>query len=145
MLKILIIGLPGSGKTTLAKNLSKDLNAKWINADNIRKRYNDWDFSKEGILRQAKRMRDLSNKPTKKKIVICDFICPFEEGRKLFNPDVLIWMNTVKEGRFKKNSIDPFFQKPKKYDFMTKRKNAEIFSKKIIKKLNNSFLKMELG
>ena len=138
MFKILIIGLPGSGKTTLAKILSKKLNAKWINADNIRKKYNDWDFSKEGVLRQAKRMADLSNKPTKKKILICDFICPFEKGRKFFKPNILIWMNTMKKGRFKKNSIDHFFQKPKNYDFMTKKKDAETFSKKIITKLNKS-------
>ena len=139
MLKILIIGLPGSGKTTLAKNLSKDLDAKWINADNIRKKYNDWDFSKEGILRQAKRMRDLANKPTKKKVVICDFICPFEEGRKLFNPDVLIWMNTIKQGRFE--DTNKMFQIPesREINFEVKEKNAEIIKNLILNDLKSKF------
>ena len=53
--KILIFGLPGSGKTTLAKHLSKSLNAKWLNADQVRKKFKNWDFSKKGILKQARR------------------------------------------------------------------------------------------
>ena len=69
--KILIIGLPGSGKTTLAKELSKRINAQWLNADKVRKKYNDWDFSKKGVLRQAKRMKLLSKKT--KKIYYCRF------------------------------------------------------------------------
>ena len=63
--KILITGLPGSGKTTLASKLNKLLKAKWINADQIRRKFNDWDFSPNGILRQAKRMRDLADKEKK--------------------------------------------------------------------------------
>ena len=66
--KILIIGLPGSGKTTLAKELSKRINAQWLNADKVRKKYNDWDFQK-GVLRQAKRMKLLSKK-LKKNILL---------------------------------------------------------------------------
>ena len=61
-MKILIMGLPGSGKTTLAKKLTKLLNAGWINADKVREKYDDWDFTKEGVLRQAKRMGNLSEK-----------------------------------------------------------------------------------
>ena len=136
MFKILIIGLPGSGKTTLAKILSKKINAKWINADNIRKKYNDWDFSREGILRQAKRMTNLSNEMTKKKFIVCDFICPFEEGRKLFSPNILIWMNTIKKGRFKENSIDHFFETPKSCDIVFIKKDAEKNSDEVIDKFN---------
>ncbi len=66
MKKILIMGLPGSGKTTLAKKLKTKLNADWLNADKIRKKYNDWDFSKKGVLKQARRMRSLANKSKKK-------------------------------------------------------------------------------
>ena len=69
MKKILIMGLPGSGKTTLAKDLTKELNADWINADDIRKKFNDWDFSKTGVLNQAKRMRNLAAKSSFCKIV----------------------------------------------------------------------------
>jgi adenylylsulfate kinase len=55
--KILLFGLPGSGKSTLAEQLAKLLNGVWLNADEIRKEYNDWDFSMEGRIRQANRMR----------------------------------------------------------------------------------------
>ena len=54
------MGLPGSGKTTLAEKLSKKLNAEWLNADRIRGKYNDWDFSNDGIIRQVKRMRNFA-------------------------------------------------------------------------------------
>ena len=83
MKKILIIGLPGSGKTTLARELKKRLNANWLNADKVRKKFNDWDFSRKGVLRQAKRMKSLAKK-SKKNFVIADFICPYEKGRKIF-------------------------------------------------------------
>ena len=59
MKKILIMGLPGSGKTTLAKKLKSKLKADWLNADKVRKKFNDWDFSKKGVLKQAKRMKIL--------------------------------------------------------------------------------------
>ena len=55
--KILIMGLPGSGKTTLAKKVVHLLKADWLNADKIRGKYNDWDFSREGIIRQVKRIK----------------------------------------------------------------------------------------
>ena len=65
-LKILIMGLPGAGKTTLASKLVPLLNAEWLNADKIRKEANDWDFSKEGRSRQAQRMADTAEKVKKK-------------------------------------------------------------------------------
>ena len=117
--KILIIGLPGSGKTTLAKILKKDLDANWINADKIRKKFNDWDFSKKGVLRQAKRMGSLASK-SKNKFTIADFVCPYEKGRKIFKPDFLIWMNTIKKGRLP--TFDKSFEKPKKFDYLIKEK-----------------------
>ncbi len=132
MIKILIIGLPGSGKTTLAKKLKIKLKADWLNADKIREKYNDWDFSKKGVLRQAKRMKIFANK-TKKKIVIADFVCPYKEGRKIFNPDYLIWMDTIKKGRL--STFDSTFQKPKKYDFRIKKKDAVKNSNSIAKKI----------
>ncbi len=90
-LKILVMGLPGAGKTTLAEKLSKKLSAEWINADKVRKEFNDWDFSKDGRLRQAKRMRNLAKKATDSgKIVVADFVCPTPENRKDFDADLLI-------------------------------------------------------
>ena len=132
MIKILIIGLPGSGKTTLAKELKRRINAEWLNADKVRKIYNDWDFSKKGVLRQAKRTRTLSKKK-KKKYVIADFVCPFSEGRKIFNPDYLIWMNTIKKGRL--STFDKSFQRPKKFDFEIVKKNAKRYSRILEKKI----------
>ena len=139
MIKILIIGLSGSGKTTLAKLLAKKLNAKRLNGDKVRKKFNDWDFSIIGILRQSKRIEKESKKYKKSNFVIADFICPFKRGREIFNPDILIWMDTVKKGRFKKNSIDHLFEKPKKYDFRIKTKSANKWSIKIYQKIKTMF------
>ena len=100
-MKILIMGLPGAGKTTLASKLTNLLKAKWLNADEVRKQANDWDFSLEGRTRQARRMADLANKhESDGNIVIADFICPTPKTRELFSPDILIWVDTIKEGRF---------------------------------------------
>lgn len=138
MIKILIIGLPGSGKTTLANALKKRLKAEWLNADKVRKKYNDWDFSRTGVLRQAKRMKSLALK-SKKKIIIADFVCPYAAGRKIFKPTYLIWMNTVKKGRL--STFNKSFQKPKKYDFMIIRKNANKYSKIIALKIQSNLSK----
>ena len=136
MKKILIMGLPGSGKTTLAKKLKTKLKADWLNADKIRKKYNDWDFSKKGVLNQAKRMRTLATK-SKKKIVIADFICPYNEGRTIFKADFLIWMDTVKKGRL--STFNKSFQKPKKFDVKISKKNALKYSTMISKKIKKKF------
>ena len=129
---VLIMGLPGSGKTTLAKELVPMLNAKWLNADNIRKEYCDWDFSKKGILRQSRRMYELSKK-IKNKFVVVDFICPYEKGRKIFNADYIVWMNTIKKGRYK--NMNNIFEKPKSVDFEITDKNAKLNSLIISDKL----------
>ena len=132
--KILIMGLPGSGKSFLAKELNKRLKATWLNADEVRKKFNDWNFSKKGVLRQAKRMKSLAKK-SKKSFVIADFICPYEEGRKIFKPDYLIWMDTIKQGRL--STFDKTFQKPKKFDLKINSKNVKLYSKLIYNKIKN--------
>ena len=101
MIKILICGLPGSGKSTLAEPLSKELDAIWINADKVRTRFQDWDFSADGRTRQAGRMRNIADGVVMAgKIAVADFICPTEETRKDFDADYVIWINTITEGRF---------------------------------------------
>ena len=95
------MGLPGSGKTTLANELGPMLNAKRLNADEVRKEANDWDFSEEGRKRQAKRMADFAVKlKNDGNYVVADFICPTPEARSLFPADFIIWVDTIKEGRF---------------------------------------------
>ena len=129
--KFLVIGLPGSGKTTLAKILAKELKAVWLNADEIRKKNNDWDFSDEGRNRQAKRMFKLSQEFNQQgKDVIADFICPTSKTRNEFKPDKIIWMDTISKGRF--DDTNKIFEKPEKYDFRVNVKDAINESKKII-------------
>ena len=132
--KILIMGLPGSGKTTLAKRIVSKLKAGWVNADKIRKKYNDWDFSPKGRLRQAERLNKISNKMLKsKKFVVVDFICPTEKSRKAFKSDLVIWMNTIKVSRY--HNINKIFTKPKRFDFEITSKNSELWSYPIIDKI----------
>ena len=95
------MGLPGSGKSTLAKPFSEIIAGIHINADTTRAKYNDWDFSLEGRMRQANRMRHLSDGVVLAgKVAVADFVCPTEEARKAFDPDFTVWMDTIKEGRF---------------------------------------------
>ncbi len=122
-IKILIMGLPGSGKTTLARKLSKILNADWINADKVRGKFQDWDFSKTGIIRQVKRMKSLAEN-SKKKYVVADFVCPYEKQMQIFKPHFVIWMDTIVRGRFP--SMNKIFKSPKRYDLRFKEKNLEI-------------------
>ncbi len=118
-MKILIFGLPGSGKTTLARLLSKKLEAVHINADEVREKYDDWDFTPEGRLRQAYRMKFLSDGAILAgKTVVADFVCPTENTRREFNADYNIWMDTISSGRFE--DTNKMFEKPKKADFIVK-------------------------
>ena len=98
-MKILIMGLPGAGKTTLASELVPLIGAKWLNADQVRKEANDWDFSTEGIKRQAQRMANLAEKHKQDgQHVVADFFCPIPKGRKLFDPDYIVWVDTIEKG-----------------------------------------------
>ena len=130
--KILICGLPGSGKTTLAEILVKHFDAVWLNADEVRKQANDWDFSPEGRTRQANRMKNLAQEALDKgKHVIADFVCPTEKTREDFNADYVVWMDTIKEGRF--DDTNKMFVKPDKFDFHVTSQDAKNWAPKIYK------------
>ena len=131
---ILIMGLPGSGKTTLASELVPLLKAKWLNADEVRKEANDWDFSAEGRTRQAKRMwakanelRDQGNH------VVADFVCPTPAARALFPADFIIWVDTIKEGRF--DDTNKMFVKPEKYNYHVTTQDAKNWAPKILEEI----------
>ena len=130
------MGLPGAGKTTLADELAPNLNAKRLNADEVRKKANAWDFSEEGRKRQAKRMADLAIKLKKNgNFVIADFICPTPEARKLFPADYIVWVDTIKKGRF--DDTNQMFVKPEKYNFHVTSQNAKLWAPKIIEDIKN--------
>ena len=131
---ILIMGLPGAGKTTLADELAPKLNAKRLNADEVRKAANDWDFSEEGRKRQAKRMADFALElKNQGNYVVADFICPTPEARNLFPADFVIWVDTIKEGRFE--DTNQMFIKPEKYDFHVTSQDASVWAEKILKEI----------
>ena len=115
-MKILIFGLPGSGKSTLAEAFAKLIGGVWINADAVRTQYNDWDFSSNGRLRQARRMQYLSDGVVLAgRVAVADFICPTEAARTQFDADFTVWMDTIEQGRFE--DTNKIFEKPSKVDY----------------------------
>ena len=131
---ILIMGLPGAGKTTLANELAALIKSERLNADEIRKAANDWDFSEEGRKKQSKRMSEAALKlKNEGNNVIADFICPTVEARKLFPADYIIWVDTIKEGRFE--DTNQMFVKPEKYNFHVTTQDAKLWAPKIAEDL----------
>ena len=144
------MGLPGSGKTYFAERLKKYLedngdimkiapnkilnyegipdhkllkvSVDWFNADEIRKRFNDWDFSREGRIRQSLRMFEFAVKCSGE-FVICDFVAPLPEMRHNFKADWTIWMDTIDAGRYE--DTNKAFVPPDLDDFRVTEKNAE--------------------
>jgi adenylylsulfate kinase len=116
--RILVMGLPGSGKTTFSQELVKRLmlnhSVTWLNADTVRKEFNDWDFTPAGRLRQTQRMRELAD-TCKSDYVICDFVCPTDEYRRVFDADVTVFMDTLEEGRF--DDTNRLFKAPRYYSY----------------------------
>jgi len=158
--RILIMGLPGSGKTTLAEKLKTYIEAEagvssapldkqirviespkldeyrctveWFNADEIRKKFDDWDFSHTGRIRQSIRMFDLSKK-SDADFVICDFVAPLVEMRNNFKADWTIWVDTIKEGRY--DDTNKAFIEPEVYDFRVPEQDCEKWARYISNKI----------
>lgn len=146
--RILIMGLPGSGKTYFAERLKKYLEdfssvdtmpldrlveyevppssykskVQWFNADDVRKKFNDWDFSKEGRIRQSLRMFEFAIKCSED-FVICDFICPLPKMRDNFKADYTIWMDTIVDSKYE--DTNKMFVPPSSYDFRITEQDAE--------------------
>ena len=128
------MGLPGAGKTTLANELAKLIESKRLNADEIRRAANDWDFSEEGRKRQSKRMSDAALKlKNEGNNVIADFICPTPGARKIFPADYIVWVDTIKEGRFE--DTNQMFVKPENFDFHVTTQDANLWAPKIAEDL----------
>ena len=107
--KILIFGLPGSGKTTLSNKLAQKLGCQHLNADCIREQFNDWDFSDEGRERQLYRMLELSNNISGQ-YVILDFVCPKLSFRKKLSPDIVVYLDTISNSRYE--DTNKIFESP---------------------------------
>ena len=121
-MKILVMGLPGSGKIYLSERLQPLLESAWFNADKVRSMAGDWDFSEEGRLRQSLRMKSIADfESSHDRIVICDFVCPTQETRKIFEADITIWLDTIEEGRFE--DTNALFEPPSHVDFHIKEWN----------------------
>jgi len=128
-MKILIMGLPGSGKTTFARELMERLGdlgktAAWFNADDVRKMHNDWDFSREGRIRQAERMRRFSKEFYENDFIICDFVAPTKEVRDIFSADHVVWMDTEEKSQYE--DTNAIFEPPQmgEWDYIVKVKDA---------------------
>lgn len=135
-MRILIMGLPGSGKTTLALNLFAMLSPDvlWLNADEIRQKFNDWDFSEEGRLRQSQRMREIAD-VSNRDYVIADFVCPLPAMRDIYAADFTVWIDTIAEGRFE--DTNRVFEPPEHYDVRVTEQDANKWAKIIYEQISH--------
>ena len=131
---ILVMGLPGAGKTTLSDEMAPLLNAKRLNADEVRKAADDWDFSEEGRVRQAKRMAEFALKlKGDGHFVIADFVAPTPEARSMFPADFRIWVDTIKKCRVE--DTNQLFVNPKNFDYHVTTQDAKKWAPLIIEEI----------
>ena len=123
MTKILVTGLPGSGKTTFSKMLKKELPYfSYINGDEEREKAGDWDFSNDGRIRQTKRIQNISNNLDNS---ICDFVCPTNEFRDILNANIVVWMNTIDKSKYE--DTNKLFENPIKWDYQITLKDNDAY------------------
>jgi len=117
--KIHVLGLSGAGKTTMSNIIVDALHqhnksVKWYNADAVRAKFNDWDFSEKGRNIQSVRMEQLASK-SEEDYVICDFIAPTSDTRELFSADYTVWMDTIKTCKY--DDTTKMFVPPTTYNY----------------------------
>ena len=131
--RILVFGLPGSGKTTFSKKLLLP-NMDYYNANVIRKKFDDWNFSIAGRKLQSARMLSMTvDSKMNRRHSIADFVAPFDKNRQSY--DIKIWMNTISESKYR--DTNEIFEKPKTCNFEIKDYNYD----NIIKEIHNEIKK----
>ena len=131
---ILIMGLPGSGKTFLAEEIKRHLSIEHLNGDRVREQFNDWDFSHAGRIRQARRMAELA-KQSDAEWVLIDFICPLQEMRDIVKADWVVWVDTLAKSRYE--DTNKMFVTPNHYDFRITEQRAEFWAKYIVDRVKS--------
>ena len=120
----------------MIERLHKHLECAWFNADKVREMANDWEFSEEARIRQARRMRNIADyEKGCGRIVICDFVCPTQLTRHIFEADYTIWMNTIVAGRFQ--DTNKLFEEPSYADKVIDKFLTDEQIAKVAEEINN--------
>lgn len=124
MCKILIMGLPGAGKTTLARELAPLVNGVVFNADEVRAEINrDLGFSLDDRIEHARRMGWMCDRVVEAGgIAIADFVCPTPETRAAFGPAFTVWVDRIQSGRFE--DTNRLFVPPDAFDLRVAQEGA---------------------
>jgi cytidyltransferase-like protein len=140
MRKILIMGLPGAGKTTLATALAPLVNAVTFNADAVRANLSqDLGFSHEDRIEHARRMGWMCDRVVEAGgTAIADFICPTEETRAAFGPAFTIWVDRIRAGRF--DDTNRLFAAPAQFDLRVSAEGApQYWAEQVVTRLRPPF------